>query len=105
MVGRVWHGYTTHDNADVYESILRNEVIPGIASMEIEGYRRIVVFRRKLKDEVEFITIMWFDSLDEIKAFTGEDYERSHVPSQARAVLKRFDDRSAHYDIVETIEY
>ena len=105
MVGRIWHGYTTHENADIYQKILTTEVIPGIADMKIAGYKSIQVFRRTLESETEFITIMWFESLECIKAFTGEDYETAHVPPQAQAVLKRFDRRSQHYDIIEKIEY
>jgi antibiotic biosynthesis monooxygenase (ABM) superfamily enzyme len=105
MIGRVWRGYTTHENADAYFSVLRSEVIPGIAAMKIPGYREIQVFRRQLPEEIEFITIMWFDSLENVKAFTGEDYEVAHVPAAARAVLKRFDSRSQHYDVVEELHY
>jgi len=47
---------------------------------------------------------MWFDSVDEIKAFVGEDYTVSHVPDAARAVLKRFDDRAAHYEVIDRRE-
>jgi hypothetical protein len=57
--------------------------------------------RRELDDEVEFVTLMWFDHLDSIKAFVGEDHEVSHVPPAARAVLARHDDRSAHYQVLE----
>ena len=105
MVLRIWHGYTTHANADAYYEVLTTEVIPGIAAMNLKGFQRIQVLRRKLADEVEFITVMWFDSLENIKSFTGEDYEVAHVPAQARAVLKRFDDRSQHYDLVHEKSY
>jgi hypothetical protein len=44
---------------------------------------------------------MWFDSLDAIKAFMGEDYAVSHVPAAARAVLKRFDERAAHFEVLD----
>jgi len=105
MIGRIWHGWTTPENADVYERILKNEVLPGIASMKIPGYRKVEVFRRPLKSEVAFVTIMWFDTLDAIKNFVGEDYERAHVPQKAREVLSRFDTRSQHYEIVEQLTY
>lgn len=105
MVGRIWHGYTTPENADVYFNLLKSEVIPGIAAMNIQGYNSIQVLRRQLKDEVEFITIMWFDSLENIKAFTGEDSEVAHVPPIARKVLKRFDARSQHYELIEELHY
>jgi heme-degrading monooxygenase HmoA len=82
-----------------------NEVIPGIALMNINGYRSIHVLKRELEDEVEFITIMWFDSLENVKSFTGEDYEIAHVPPAARKVLKRFDERSQHYELINNIQY
>jgi heme-degrading monooxygenase HmoA len=105
MVGRIWHGYTTPENADAYFSVLKSEVLPGIAAMKIPGYKSIQVLRRKLEDEVEFITIMWFESLENVKSFTGEDYEVAHVPTNARNVLKRFDARSQHYDLIEELHY
>jgi heme-degrading monooxygenase HmoA len=105
MIGRIWHGWTTPQNADVYERLLKTEVIPGIAAMGIPGYRDIQVFRRPLGNEVEFITIMRFESLESVKKFVGGDYEVAHVPASARKVLARFDQRSQHYEIVDERHY
>ena len=105
MVGRIWHGWTTLENADVYEDLLKTEIFPGIATKKVQGYRSIQLFRRALGDEVEFITIMWFDSWDSVRQFAGEDYEKAYVPPKAREVLLRFDDRSQHYEIREQISY
>jgi hypothetical protein len=105
MIGRIWHGYTTFENADVYENLLREEIFLGIASKKISGYKGIQLFRRSMKEEVEFITIMWFDSIEVVKKFAGGDYEAAVVPPKARAVLKRFDDRSQHYEVREQITY
>jgi heme-degrading monooxygenase HmoA len=105
MVGRIWHGWTTPENADAYEKLLRTDIFPGIASKNISGYRGIQLFRRPSGDEVEFMTIMWFESWDAVKQFAGEDHEKAYVPPKARKVLARFDDRSQHYDIRENIRY
>lgn len=102
MISRVWHGYTTPENADVYENLLKEEIFTGIGNRHIEGYKGIQLFRRDVAGEVEFITVMWFDSIDSVRTFAGEDYEAAVVPPKARAVLKRFDDRSQHYDVRET---
>lgn len=67
MISRVWHGWTTPENADTYEDLLRAEIIPGIAGKNIPGYRGLHLFRRALETEVEFITVMWFDSLDNVR--------------------------------------
>ena len=98
MITRVWHGWTTPENADVYENLLRTEIFRGIFEKNIPGFQRIELFRRKVGDEVEFMTVMWFTGLEAVKAFVGEDYEAAYVPAAARAVLKRFDARSQHYE-------
>ena len=103
MIGRIWHGYTTPKNADAYEDLLKEEIFIGIRDRHILGFQEIQLFRRSLEDEVEFITIMWFDSIDSVRAFAGEDYELAVVPPKARAVLKRFDKRSQHYEIREKL--
>lgn len=105
MIARVWHGYTTHENADAYERLLRTEVLPGIAAKRVQGYREVRVLRRPLGDEVEFVTTLWFDSLEAVKAFVGEDHERAYVPEKARALLTRYDARAQHYEVRERIVY
>ncbi|KAJ56654.1 hypothetical protein ACMU_06840 [Actibacterium mucosum KCTC 23349] len=99
MITRIWHGYTTPENADAYQAVVTGEVIPGIIAMNIPGFERIELMRRDLQGEVEFITIMWFTSLDAVRAFMGADYAQAHVPAAAQAVLSRFDDRSQHYEV------
>jgi heme-degrading monooxygenase HmoA len=99
MISRIWHGWTTPANADAYEALLKSEIFSGIQNRNIPGYRGIHLFRRSLGAEVEFVTVMWFDSLDAVRAFAGEDYEVAVVPAKARALLTRFDARSQHYDV------
>ncbi len=101
MICRVWRGWATRQNAGSYEAIVRGEVIPGIEARHIPGFRHIDLMRRDVGNEVEFSTVMWFDSLENVRAFMGEDYSVSHVPSAARAVLSRFDERAAHYQVIE----
>ena len=99
MISRIWHGWTVPANADAYEALLKSEIFTGIQNRHIVGYRGIHLLRRDLGDEVEFITIMWFDSLDAVRVFAGEDYEAAVVPPKARALLARFDARSQHYTV------
>lgn len=105
MIYRIWHGYTTPENAPVYEALLKQEIFHGIERKKLEGFRGIDLVHRRVGDEHEFITIMRFDSIDNIKAFTGEDYETAYVPPEARKVLKRFDARSQHYELRESRHY
>ena len=101
MICRLWRGWTSANNAGVYERIVRGEVIPAIEERHIDGFRHIDLMKTDRGDEIEFQTLMWFDNLDSIKAFIGEDYAASHVPASTRAVLSRFDDRAAHYEVID----
>ncbi len=105
MIARIWHGWTTPDDADAYEELLRSEVFPGIEAKGVAGYRGIRLLRRTVADEVEFVTMMLFDSLDDVKAFAGEDFERAYVPPRARRLLARFDERSLHYELRRALDY
>ncbi len=88
-------------NADAYERIVRGQVIPGIEARRIPGFRSIDLVRRERDRDVEFVTLMWFDSVESVKAFMGEDYEAAHVPAEAQAVLADFDQRAAHYQVID----
>ena len=99
MISRVWHGWASSANADAYETLLKSEIFAGIKNRQIVGYRGIHLFRRNLGREVEFVTVMWFDSIEAVRAFAGEAYEVAVVPAKARALLSRFDARSQHYEV------
>jgi hypothetical protein len=100
MIARIWHGWTTRENAAEYQALLESEILPAIASRKIGGLRAVNLIRRGVPEGVEFVTIMWFESLDAVREFAGEDYETAVVPEKARKLLTRFDARSAHYESV-----
>jgi antibiotic biosynthesis monooxygenase (ABM) superfamily enzyme len=102
VIARVWRGWASPENAPAYERLVSTEVLPGIARRGIHGYRGAYLLRRDVGDEVEFSTILLFDSFDALRAFAGDDYERAYVPPPAREVLSRFDETSAHYETLRT---
>jgi antibiotic biosynthesis monooxygenase (ABM) superfamily enzyme len=104
-IKRVWHGWTEPGNAEAYETLLKTEVLPGIEAKNIPGYRGIEVLRLDRGGEVEFVTIMTFDSLDNVIDFQGQDYRRCYVPDAAQKVLKRWDQVSDHYEVKEERDY
>ena len=104
-IKRVWHGWTTGENADKYQDVLLNKVIPGIEAMNIQGLRKFEVLRIEQEDEVEFVTMMTFDSLEDVIGLQGKDYKKCYVPDVAQKVLKRWDKEAVHYDIIETKKY
>ena len=104
-VKRIWHGWTTPENTDTYRNLLHDEVFPGIEAKQIPGYLGIELLRRDLENEVEFVTIMTFESLQNVIDFQGEDYTRCYVPDAAQKVLLRYDDLAAHYEVTASRRY
>ena len=97
----MWHGWTSHADASRYEALLREEIFVGIRNAGIRGFQGIQLLRREVGGEVEFVTIMTFDSLDAVREFAGADYEAAVVPDKACAILLHFDERSQHYEVIE----
>lgn len=105
MVARIWHGWTSPENAEAYEQLLRTFVIPSIESMTLKGYHKICVMKRSADNEVEFTTVMKFEDMAAVKKFAGEEYTKAYVPGKVKPLLKRFDESVAHYEIIDEIEY
>jgi hypothetical protein len=104
MILRYWRGRTTPANADAYERLVDEVILPSISDRKLEGYHGAYLLRRSLAEEIEFATITKFDSIEAVRVFAGEDYETAYVPVSAREVLKSFDDRSAHYEVLRSPE-
>ncbi len=105
MITRIWHGWTTPENADAYEQLVKKEVFRKIEEMKIEGYKGMQFLRKANEGEVEFIAMMWFESIENVKAFVGEDYEVAHIPDAAKKLLSRFDERANHYEVKHELKY
>ena len=101
MISRIWHGWTSHENADKYEKLLRAEVLPGIH--RIRGYTGAYLLRRDAaNNEVEFITITQFTDMNAVREFAGADYERAVIAPGAHGLLAHYDERSQHYETLLT---
>jgi heme-degrading monooxygenase HmoA len=102
MIARIWRGYAKHDHADAYEAMLKPDLLPGLS--KAKGFRGSHLLRRAAGDETEFITIIFWDSIESVKAVAGADYETAIVPEDRRQHLSRYDAKSAHYEVVSSRE-
>lgn len=98
MITRLWHGWASRENADAYENYLRSEVLPGIH--RVQGYQGAYLLRREDGNEIAFVTLTFFDSLDAVRAFAGDDYDVAVVPPKAQKLLSHYDARAVHYETV-----
>jgi antibiotic biosynthesis monooxygenase (ABM) superfamily enzyme len=99
MIARIWHGWTKPEDAKAYEDMLHDEIFPSIAARNIKGYRGAELFINQDADEVEFVTLLRFDSMDAVKDFAGADEGKPVIYPKAEALLIRMDERSRHYRI------
>ena len=97
MIARVWRGWTSAENADAYEKLLREVVYPGLQT--IAGYVGGYILRHDNQDESEFVTVNLFDSLDAVKAFAGPTYEVPVFEPEARHLLSKVEPIARHYDV------
>lgn len=100
MIARLWKGWTTPENADAYESLLREKVLPGLR--QIDGYRGGYVLRQDGSQEVEFAVLNLFDSLDALQAFAGPDYAVPVFEPEARLLLSKVEPIARHYEVKTT---
>jgi antibiotic biosynthesis monooxygenase (ABM) superfamily enzyme len=102
MIARIWHGWTSPENSEKYEKLLREEVLLEIAKRAIPGYKGAEIFIRDAENnEVEFITLLRFETIEGVKMFAGKDYEQPVIPPECRKLLKRHSEKSHHYRIIQ----
>ena len=88
-------------DADAYENLLTERVLPALR--EIPGYKGGYVLRRESVTETEFVVLNFFESLDAVRAFAGEDYERPVFEPEARRLLSRIEETAMHYEVKANI--
>ena len=98
MIARIWHGWTKPADATAYEKLLRDEIFPSIAARNIEGYRGAELFVREDGYEVEFITLLRFDSMDAVTEFAGPDASKPVIFPKAEVLITRMEE-ARHYRI------
>ena len=102
MIARVWRGVTTRENADQYEAMLKPELLPGLSS--VPGFIKSYLLRRMTGEDVEFITVIVFDSLESLQRFAGPSYEESIVSDDRKPLLKQHDRVASHYEIASVCD-
>jgi hypothetical protein len=96
---RTWKGWTSIENAPIYENMLINEVFPAVKRKGVVGLEKVSISTLKNKDEVEFFLVLQFDSLDSVKMFAGENYKKAYIPENAKRVLSRYDNTADHFEL------
>ena len=94
---RTWKGWTSIENAPIYENMLINEVFPAVKRKGVEGLEKVSISIMEKKDEVEFFLVLQFDDLNSVKMFAGENYKKAYIPDNAKRVLSKYDKTADHF--------
>lgn len=97
MIARHWRGWTKTGDADAYENLLSNKVLPGLRN--VKGYRGGYVLRKDGIEEVEFVVVNFFDSLDAVRKFAGPDYSVAVFEPEAKRLLSKIEPIAIHYEV------
>jgi heme-degrading monooxygenase HmoA len=97
MIARHWRGWTRLNDAEAYEKLLKETVLPGLKA--IEGYRGGYVLRNDESEQAEFVVVNFFDSLDAVKRFSGPDYAVAVFEPEAKKLLSRIEPTAMHYEV------
>jgi hypothetical protein len=95
-ITRMWRGWTSTGAADDYERFLLAELFPSMRS--IDGFLGADVLRRPDGEEVAFVTLTRFRSVDDIRAFAGDSFDVPVIEPRAAELLARYDPRAVHYE-------
>ncbi|WP_308365849.1 MULTISPECIES: hypothetical protein [unclassified Microbulbifer] len=99
MIARVWKGWTTKENSRKYEELFKSKVLPKV-TRGVRGHKGTDLLRRESENEVEFTTIFWFESLEDVKSFAGEKFERAVVPGEVQELMLRYEKTVQHHEVV-----
>jgi heme-degrading monooxygenase HmoA len=99
MIVRQWSARTTAEKAPAYAFHLQNYVFPELDPLE--GYTGAMLLQRDIADGgVEVVVLTFWQSFENIRAFSGDDLEHAVVHEKAAALLSEFDKRVKHYELV-----
>ena len=96
MITRLWRGWTDPADADAYQAFLLEDLFPSMS--DIPGFEGADVLRRDHGNEVAFVTLTRFESMEAIEAFAGEDVDVPVLEPRALELLSRYDARASHFE-------
>ena len=100
---RTWKGWTTIENAPVYEDMLINEIFPTVKKKGVSGLEKVSISTQNKEDEVEFFLVLQFTSMEDVITFAGANYKNAYIPDDVQRVLKRYDKSAEHYELKEEL--
>jgi heme-degrading monooxygenase HmoA len=102
MIARIWRGWAPQATAGDYQHHYESKVSEHLRG--VSGFRGAQLLRQDQGQEVMFTSITWFTSIEAVRGFAGDDYERAVVEETARQALSRWDEQVSHNEVVVDVQ-
>ncbi len=102
MICRIWHGITPAPKADDYLDYLHRTGIPDYR--RTKGNLSAFVLRRIEGEQAHFLTVSFWDSIESIKRFAGDDHERARYYPEDRSYLIALEPTVQHFEVSGTFD-
>jgi heme-degrading monooxygenase HmoA len=102
MIARMWRGSAIRERADDYVKHLQQSVVPELR--QINGFKEVYLLRLDSSEDVEFVVLTLWESMEAIRKFAGENPEVAVVAPAARVLFREYDAEVNHFEIVLSLE-
>jgi heme-degrading monooxygenase HmoA len=98
MIARIWRGTTAADRAEEYLQYIRDTGVPDYRNTP--GNHGVQILMRTHDDRTDFTILSYWDSMDAIKAFAGDDPEVSrYYPEDDKYLIEKHPNVE-HHEVV-----
>ena len=97
MIARIWHGTTTVEDYEEYTEFMKSEAVPDYE--RTKGFKKLIFLRNIENNIGHFTLITFWENIEVIKNFAGEDYEKAKYYPKDKVFLLEFEEKVSHYEV------
>ena len=97
MIARIWHGRTKREDYDEYTDLMKSKAIPDYKGTK--GFIDLTFLRRIDNEIAHFTLITFWESLEVIKNFAGEDFEKAKYYPEDEKYLLEYEEKVIHSEV------
>ena len=98
MIARTWHGVVPAAKAGAYFEYLSRTGLPDYRATP--GNQGVTVLRRVEGDKAHFLLVSYWESMDAVRAFAGDDVEAARYYPEDTAFLLELEPNVFHYEVL-----
>jgi heme-degrading monooxygenase HmoA len=97
MIARIWHGKTSAEKFDAYTEFLKKVAVPDYN--RTNGFISLSFLKRLENNQGHFTLVTFWQDIEVIKNFAGEDYEKAKYYPEDDDFLLEFEEKVSHHEV------